>query len=113
MSLAALQDEPDPLRGVSFDVGRGDPLWGAVNHHVRAGQQIGEVTGRPDAGTRHRRGGCCFRGVNDKTFLFRHPEAPVCRDVRDTRHNHIRLPGHGVGDALADHPVAIDRHPDL
>src|SRR3546814_17833555 len=43
-----------------------------------------------------------------KALLQRHARTPVGTDIRHSCELHIVLPGHGFGDTLSDHAVAVD-----
>ena len=43
-----------------------------------------------------------------KALLQRHERTPVGTDIRHPCELHIVLPGHGFGDTLSDHTVAVD-----
>jgi hypothetical protein len=51
--------------------------------------------------------------IKAEVLLHRHTGPPVDGDIRHSDEFHLVLPGHGVGDTLSDHAIAVDSDPNL
>ncbi len=108
--LAALPDGLDPRRLVALLVAGRQPLGPAVRDHVDLPQQVVQASRHRDPGRVHLLGRVAGRGEHPVATFDRHPGPEVGHHVDDADQLHVVLKGDGIGDPLADHPVAVDRY---
>gem|GEM_PF-2955385 len=109
MFFAAVDNELDVTRSISFDILRSNTFRRAINNNVSLRQKLIKCSRDRQTCFCHCLGVFDSGTVERNGLAPRGPQSPIGCNISNTDQVHVVLCLNGIGDAFSDHTVTVDR----